>query len=120
VGLINTEDVSEDRKGYFYRKTSEGLVSGSLWDDIDKLDELHDGHECKALSSCLINCLLTSKVCDNVFIDALCLSDRVASLGFPKIGAGSYIAPILRMVPFFRKDYAQFESIVRCPPKGKV
>jgi hypothetical protein len=64
--------------------------------------------------------LLTSKVRDSVSIDALCLFDTVASLGVPKVGAGTYIAPILRMLPPFRRDYAHFESIVRCPPKGKI
>jgi hypothetical protein len=120
VGLIKTENVSEARKRRFYQKTREGLVSGSLWDNPDTLDELQDGHECTALSSCLISRLLTLKVRDNVSIDALCLFDTVASLGVPKAGAGTYIAPILRMVPPFRKDYAHFESIVRCPPKGKI
>jgi hypothetical protein len=69
---------------------------------------------------CVSNrCQLTSKVHDNVSIDALCLFDTVASLGVPKVGAGAYIAPILRMLPAFRKDFAHFERIVRHPPEGK-
>ena len=120
VGLIKTENVSEARKRRFYQKTREGLVSGSLWDNIDALEELRDGYECTALSTHIISCLLTSKVRDNVSIDALCLFDTVASLGVPKVGAAAYIAPILRLVPLFRKDYPDFERIVRCPPKGKI
>jgi hypothetical protein len=120
VGLLKTEKVSKPRKRLFYRKAHEGLISGRLWEDIDTLDELRDGYECTALPSCLINRLLTSKVHNNVSIDALCLFDTVASLGVPKVGAGSYIAAILRMLPPFCRDYAHFESIVRCPPKGKI
>jgi hypothetical protein len=65
-------------------------------------------------------CQLTSKVHDDVSIDALCLFDTVASLGVPKVGAGAYIAPILRMLPAFRKDFAHFKRIVHHPPEGKL
>jgi hypothetical protein len=65
-------------------------------------------------------CQLTSTVHDNVSIDALCLFDTVASLGVPKVGAGAYIAPILRMLPAFRKDFPHFERIVHYPPEGKL
>ncbi|KAF8849584.1 hypothetical protein BDZ45DRAFT_752588 [Acephala macrosclerotiorum] len=103
VGLLKTETnppVSSFRTRLFHQKIREGLVSGKLW-DIDTFDELRDGYEFH----------------DNVSIDALCLFDTVASLGVPKVGAGAYIAPILRMLPAFRKDSAHFEHIVRHPPK---
>jgi hypothetical protein len=117
--LLKVEKDSEARKRLFYQKIREGLVSGSLWND-DTLDEVRDGHECIAPAPHPINRLLTSEVHENVFIDALCLFDTVASLGVPKVGAGSYIAPILRMLPPFRNDYAHFESIVTCPPESKL
>jgi hypothetical protein len=63
---------------------------------------------------------LTSTVHENVFIDALCLFDTVASLGVPKVGAGAYVAPILRILPAFRKDFSHLENIVRHPPQGNL
>jgi hypothetical protein len=119
VGLIKTENVSGIRKTEFYQTIREGLVSGSLWDNIDVLEGLRDRYDCTALSSHLISCLLTLKVRDNVSIDALCLFDTVASLGVPKVGAGAYIAPILRLVPLFRKDYPDLKGLSVAHPKVK-
>jgi hypothetical protein len=63
---------------------------------------------------------LTSTVHENVFIDALCLFDTVASLGVPKVGAGTYVAPMLQMLPAFRKDFSHLKNIVRYPPEGNL
>jgi hypothetical protein len=122
VGLLKTSstpEVSETRKRLFYEKIHKVLVSGNLLDN-DTLDEVRDGYECTALSSGSFDCLLTSQVHENVPIDALCLFDTVAALGVPKVGAGAYIAPILRILPPFRQDYAHLENLVNCPPESKL
>lgn len=38
----------------------------------------------------------------------------------PKVGAGRYIAPVMKIFPAFRKDYAHFERIVRSPPDSEL
>ncbi|CZR55735.1 uncharacterized protein PAC_05623 [Phialocephala subalpina] len=101
VGLLKTQTVSEARKKLFYQKIHKGLVSGDLWNN-DTLDEVRDGYQ----------------FYDDIPIDALCLFDTVASLGVPKVGAGSYIAPVMRMLPQFRKDYAHFERVMKRPPNS--
>jgi hypothetical protein len=119
VGLLKTCGVSAARKRLFYQRIRDGLVSGNLWDN-DTLDEVRDGYECTSPSSGPFNHTLTSQVHDDVPIDALCLFDTVAALGVPKVGAGAYVSPILRMLPPFRHDYAHFENIVNYPPESKL